>query len=363
MFGHNSINSLLKKAENGDAGSQVKLAKEFLSGDNIGKSFVKAYANFAMAARQNNIEGLFQVAHCQSEGIGCDIDPSKAFFNFSEAARLGHPGAMLALAKYYEDGIGGLVDHQKALSYYSHALKLGQNSAQAHIQRLISAQSITPQRFTQNTGLPSSVFDVPIVSGPQQPITYTIDDVNNGNQKLGDIPFFRGLETNELIQVISSMGSLKAQAGQCLFIEGQAPNGLFIILSGRCSIRLTTLNNENTEEIMTLGAGQYVGEFGSIDGMPRSATVLVTEDAHLMFLPTAAFRAAIEKSPAIAQTITINLLCMVIDQNIIPKDKTAYDFVYSGNGVPHTFESMKALVAIMRQANSENQEKYFREGV
>ena len=82
-----------------------------------------------------------------------------------------------------------------------------------------------------------------------------------------------------------------------------------------------------------------------------------------MFLPTAAFRAAIEKNPAIAQTITINLLCMVIDQKIIPKDKAAHDFVYSGNGVPHTLESMKALVAIMRKANAENQEKYFRESI
>jgi len=360
MFGFNSIKSLEKKALNGDAQSQVELAKEYLSGEKIGKSFVKAYANFAMAARQNNIEGLFHVAHCQSEGIGCDIDPSKAFFNFSEAARLGHKGAMLALARYYEDGTGGLVDHEKALSYYEKANKLGEKSAQPHIDRLGGVRTKTPELFIHKGSATTSSSRI---SGPQAPVTYTAENVHSSGLKLGDIPFFRGLETNELVQIMSSIGSVRAQAGQCLFMEGQAPNGLFIILSGRCSIRLTTLGLKESQEIKGLGPGDYVGEFGLIDSMPRSATVLVTEDADFMFLPTAAFRATIEKSAALAQTITVNLLCMVIDQKIIPKDKTVHDFVYSGKGVPHTLQSMKALVAILRQANSENQEKYFHERV
>ena len=360
MFGFSPIKSLEKKAINGDAQSQVALAKEYLSGKNIEKNFVRAYANFAMAARQNNTEGLFHVAHCQSEGIGCDIDPSKAFFNFSEDARLGHTGAMLALAKYYEDGTGGLVDHEKALSYYEQALKLGERSAQSHIDRLGGVRTKTPELFTQKTQQSFSNTSNTKVSGPQAPVTYTAENVHSSGLKLGDIPFFRDLETNELIQIMSSIGAVRAEAGQCLFMEGQAPNGLFIILSGRCSIRLTTLGLKETEEIKGLGPGEYVGEFGLIDSMPRSATVLVTEDADLMFLPTAAFRAAVDKSPALAQTITVNLLCLIIDQKIIPEDKSLHDFVYSGKGVPHTLQSMKVLVAILRQANSDNQEKYFR---
>jgi hypothetical protein len=360
MFGFNPIKSLEKKAVNGDAQSQVALAKEYLSGSNIEKNFVKAYANFAMAARQNNIDGLFHVAYCQSEGIGCDIDPSKAFFNFSEAAKLGHTGAMLALAKYYEDGTGGLVDHKKALSYYEQARKLGEKSAQPHIDKLSGVSTKTPEPFIQEVQQPSSNIPNIKVNGPQAPVTYTAENVHTSGIKLGDIPFFRDLETNELVQIMSSIGSVRGQAGQCLFIEGQAPNGLFIILSGRCSIRLTTLGLKESQEIKGLGPGDYVGEFGLIDSMPRSATVLITEDADFMFLPTAAFRAILEKSAALAQTITVNLLCMVIDQKIIPKDKTVHDFVYSGKGVPHTLQSMKALVAILRQANSDNQDQHFR---
>ena len=156
------------------------------------------------------------------------------------------------------------------------------------------------------------------------------------------------------------MQNVKGKRGQFLFCEGQAPNGLFIVLSGQCSIRLTNLNSSTFTEVKSVTPGEYVGEFGLIDGLPRSATVIITSDeAELMFLPTKAFQSTIETQPKVAEVVTKNLLTNIRDKNLIIREKEAKDLVYSGRPVPTDLETMKKLVAILRASNSTEQTDYW----
>ena len=173
------------------------------------------------------------------------------------------------------------------------------------------------------------------------------------------MPFFKGLGAMELLFLMGYIQNIKGKRGQFLFCEGQNPNGMFIVLSGHCSIRLTNINSSTFTEIKSVTPGEYVGEFGLIDGLPRSATVIVTEDADLMFLPTKAFQSAIETQPKVADIVTKNLLSNIRDKNIIIREKEAKDLVYSGRSVPSDLETMKKLVAILRASNSTEQTDYW----
>lgn len=346
MFDFSKIERLRSKADHGDASCQIELGNMYLKGQSIQASFTKAYAYFAMAARQNHPEGLYRVAECQDSGTGTPANPSNAFQNFQKAANLGHLQAILSLAHYHETGRAGVVDHDKAIFWYQEAINKGHQGSKVGLERVLKAK-------TQGALSAKSPVASPNQGSKQRPLTGK-EDI-----KIEDIPFFRGLGAMELIFMMGIVSNIKGKRGQFLFCEGQEPNGLFVVLSGQCSVRLTNLNSSTFTEVKIVGPGDYVGEFGLIDGLPRSATVIVTEDAELMFLPTSAFQATIESQKNVAEVVTKNLASMIRDGNLIIKQKDAKHLVYSGAYIAPTLENMKTLVGILRASNSTEQTDYW----
>jgi hypothetical protein len=351
MFDFSKVERLKGKADKGDAKAQIEIGREYFSGRNVPANFTKGYAYFAMAARQNDPEALFLIAECQDNGNGCAISPGNAFQNFSKAAKIGHLKATLNLAHYFETGRGGIVDFEKALINYQQAFKLGHASAKDHIARL-ERLKLSSEAHQQAPAIPSTATRNSTARTKQ--VTPIHSEI-----KIDDIPFFKGLGAMELMSLMSFVTNVPGKRGQFLFCEGQPPNGLFIILSGRCSIRLTNLNSSTFTEIKSVSPGGYVGEFGLIDGLPRSATVVVTEDAELMFLPAQAFQVAMGSQKAIAEVVTRNLLAFIRDGNIIIKEKEAKELVYSGRVVEPTLENMQTLTRILRASNSTEQTDYW----
>lgn len=359
MFDFSKVERLKSKADGGDVAAQLELGKEYLSGKNVQANFSKGFAYFSMAARKNDPEALFLIGECQDNGTGTTVNPSSAFQNYAKAAKQGHLRATLALAHYYETGRGGIVDYPKSLEHFKAALKLGHAPAKDQITRLegLCKSSLAHANAPQNAA--------PLVGGrgahpAQQLMAANAASKASSNEiKIDDVPFFKGLGAMELLFLMGYVQNIKGKRGQFLFCEGQNPNGLFIVLSGQCSIRLTNLNSSTFTEIKSVAPGEYVGEFGLIDGLPRSATVVVTEDAELMFLPTKAFQSAIESQPKVADIVTKNLLTNIRDKNIIIREKEAKELVYGGRSVPTDLETMKKLVAILRASNSTEQTDYW----
>ena len=349
MFDFNKIERLKSKADKGDTKAQIELAREYFSGRNVQANLTKGYAYYAMAARQNDPEALYLVGECQDNGNGCPINPTHAFQNFAKAAKLGNLKAILSLAHYYETGRGGIVDYAKALANYQLAVKLGHLQAKDSITRL---QALKLTSAAHAPPIPSTATR----GGGNQANT---KEVGSADIKIDDIPFFKGLGAVELMYMMGIVSNIKGTRGQFLFCEGHPPNGLFIVLKGQCSIRLTNLNTNSFNEIKTVKPGDYVGEFGLIDGMPRSATVVVTENTEMMFLPTEAFQAAIKSQKGVAEVVTKNLLSYIRDNNIIIREKEAKALVYSGLPVAPTLANMKTLVGILRASNSNEQTNYW----
>jgi CRP-like cAMP-binding protein len=350
MFDFHKVERLKSKADNGDIKAQIDLGKEYFLGRNIPANLSKGYEYFTLAAKHNDPEALFCLAECQDTGNGCSINPTQAFHNLSKAAEQGHLKATLLLAKHLESGHYGIVDYQKSMQCYKSALNQGYAPAKDQIARIEKLRK-----------------EISTFGMPAQPTTQPKAGVSHNNPerpskseiKIDDIPFFRGLGASELVYMMGVVQNLKAKKGELLFCEGQPPNGLFIILSGGCSIRTTNSKANMSTEIKSAFAGDYVGEFGLIDGLARSATVVITEDANLMFLPTAVFHAVIQTQKNVADIVTQNLLASIRDKKILLKDKESKDLVYGGRPVPSNLSTMKKLTAILRASNTKGQMDYW----
>ena len=78
------------------------------------------------------------------------------------------------------------------------------------------------------------------------------------------------------------------QAGGAVYHQGDAPDGLYGLVSG--SVKFTSSTVEGREVIAgILSTGGWFGELGLFDGLPRVHSAFVLRDAWLLCLPARAF--------------------------------------------------------------------------
>ena len=70
------------------------------------------------------------------------------------------------------------------------------------------------------------------------------------------------------------------RAGELIFAEGDAPNGAYLIESGR--IEITTMQFNEPRVLGELGPGMLLGEMAVIDHSPRTATARALSDCRLI---------------------------------------------------------------------------------
>jgi len=94
--------------------------------------------------------------------------------------------------------------------------------------------------------------------------------------------------------------------GTVLIREGELGDALFIILSGR--VKVYSGNEEGREVVIDFhGAGEYVGEM-SLDGAPRSASVVTTEPSTCAIVDRARFRDFVLAHPDFALNLVLKLI-------------------------------------------------------
>jgi len=97
-----------------------------------------------------------------------------------------------------------------------------------------------------------------------------------------------------------------APAGQVLVREGATGGSLFVVLAGRVAI------SRGGRRMAELESGALLGELAMLDGRPRTASAIVSEDARLLVVPGSAVRSLLEVRPGLrerlAQTAQSRLL-------------------------------------------------------
>jgi CRP-like cAMP-binding protein len=86
-------------------------------------------------------------------------------------------------------------------------------------------------------------------------------------------------------------------AGQPVFVEGAAPDGMYAVLEGEVEI---FLGGELRE---TVQAGGFFGEMALLDDHPRSATAMARTDCKIAVVNTKRFETLVQHSPFFALQI------------------------------------------------------------
>jgi len=110
---------------------------------------------------------------------------------------------------------------------------------------------------------------------------------------------FRDLSESELRKVSLHFEFIDLPAGEVLFYEKERGDDMYIVLSGK--VKASLFDEQGNELVLAeLGPGEFIGEMGMIDQLPRSATVLAQENTRLARLRREAFLKIIRENPSIA---------------------------------------------------------------
>ncbi|MDH4182087.1 MAG: cyclic nucleotide-binding domain-containing protein [Betaproteobacteria bacterium] len=110
-----------------------------------------------------------------------------------------------------------------------------------------------------------------------------------------------------MIRELASRGQVRTFPKNAVIInEGDRGDTLFVILSGRVKVYVS--DDDGREMILDMhGAGDYVGEM-SLDGRPRSASVMTLDPTTCSVLARDELREAIGRNPDIAMAIIEKLI-------------------------------------------------------
>jgi CRP/FNR family cyclic AMP-dependent transcriptional regulator len=122
---------------------------------------------------------------------------------------------------------------------------------------------------------------------------------------------------DEVLRDIAASGVVRTFPKQAVLIsEGDVGDSLFIILSGR--VKVYASNAAGREVVLNFhGAGEYVGEM-SLDGEPRSASVVTTESTTCAIVNRAQLREFLAQNPDFAQHLIQTLIgrCRSATENV-----------------------------------------------
>jgi CRP-like cAMP-binding protein len=123
-------------------------------------------------------------------------------------------------------------------------------------------------------------------------------DLQKKAGSLRDINLFHGLPDTALEHLAARAVPVHLKAGSTLFIQGDASNGCYAIMSG--AMRVSFLSVDGDETVLTMmGPGDVVGEMSLFGSPKRSATVSAQSEADLLFIGTEDFLRAADASPEI----------------------------------------------------------------
>ena len=125
-------------------------------------------------------------------------------------------------------------------------------------------------------------------------------------QILGEVPIFRGLPGEILEEFLGLCSEKTYLRGQSVFVEGEAPKGLFVIWRG--ALKVFKLGDAGREQILEIeGPGRTVAELPLFDGLPYPASCAAVEDSIVLCLPVEAFHRFVAREPALARSVISSL--------------------------------------------------------
>jgi CRP/FNR family cyclic AMP-dependent transcriptional regulator len=114
--------------------------------------------------------------------------------------------------------------------------------------------------------------------------------------------FWSALPPDDAAALAARGAVRRFERGQALMYQGQHPDRIVLIRSGRARVSFTTPNGR--EVILAFsGPGELVGELSSFDDQPRSASVVALEPVEALCVSNEDFQSFLAERPAASLTL------------------------------------------------------------
>ena len=110
---------------------------------------------------------------------------------------------------------------------------------------------------------------------------------------LAGFPLFSGIPKRRLRSLAREATFEEFGPGDVVLQKGESGDSLYVVLGGSARAR-------GKRAARALRTGDYFGELGLLGSVPRSATVVATEELHVMRLPRNAFLRIAQREPSIS---------------------------------------------------------------
>jgi len=162
--------------------------------------------------------------------------------------------------------------------------------------------------------LPSLMMHVELVT------LWDLVRLKMGMEPRHGIPLFQGM-TRTQVHYICMAGALKEiDAGEILFQKGEQSDSMYAVISGEMDVVDHAIDQDGQKKpgfqklLMTLKAGDVVGEMGLIRAVPRSATVRASNTSELLQINLKMIQRMQWLYPAIAHKFFFNLMTVLCDR-------------------------------------------------
>jgi diguanylate cyclase (GGDEF)-like protein len=120
---------------------------------------------------------------------------------------------------------------------------------------------------------------------------------------LASIPLFRKCTPEQLNTLVGHASEQVYPSGHVITREGEPPENLWVLLSGRVRVVETTSDGQTELLLGELGRAEIFGELGILRDQPRSATVIAVDRTHCLVLRQRDFVAVLQESPELANSM------------------------------------------------------------
>lgn len=131
---------------------------------------------------------------------------------------------------------------------------------------------------------------------------------------LKKVYFLENLNDKELLQIAKFCKLEVHPSGKILFREGDEADKFYILVEGNLEI-VKSLNNQEYQILAKGGPGDFFGEVALIDGLPRSATIILTEESTTLCILKADFDTIVNTQPEVAKAIMHSISTIVRRSN------------------------------------------------
>jgi len=119
------IDSLIKKAESGDAVAQCNLARKYFFDKSVKDNTVKAFYWYKKSAEQGYAKAQGMLAYMYNNGLGTPINFHKGFYWMKKSAEQGDANAQIILAYMYNNGLGTPINFYKGFYWMKKSAEQG----------------------------------------------------------------------------------------------------------------------------------------------------------------------------------------------------------------------------------------------